>query len=525
MEIDLNRLPLQTNPIHAQVCIVGAGIAGIALAWRLAHLGIDVALLEAGGRALTGPDQSSLAAAQLTGHPHLGTTQGRFRVFGGSSLAWGGQLLPLPHDAGWPVSEQELTPYTQQAERLLGVDDLPYDAPAFFPAAHLRQPALLHLPGWRATLSKWTPFARRNLATTVGPALSDPALLAGGRVRVYLHAAVTELLPSASGQRIDSLLARDSASRSVRFTADQFVVAAGTVESSRLLLASRSVLPAGIGNAHGQVGRNFHDHLTLPIAHCTGPARESLLHNLRPWVMRRHGHTTLHSAKLEHPSGHSIQAHLTLEDPEDSALAALRARWNARQRGVDAPNVRLLQLPAAAREIVHLAWSAAVECRRYVPATTRAALVLNAAQPTPTRSRISLSDAVDAAGMPQAIVDWRIEPEELAALRSFSVSLRAALEAALDDRAGLHWVPELFAADGPLPDLRDARHAMGGLCMGTDPATSVVDPALAVHGMENLSVASAAVFPNGAPAMPALPLLALTLRLADRLAVGLEGRP
>jgi choline dehydrogenase-like flavoprotein len=119
--------------------------------------------------------------------------------------------------------------------------------------------------------------------------------------------------------------------------------------------------------------------------------------------------------------------------------------------------------------------------------------------------------------MPQAIVDWRIEPEELAALRSFSTSLRAALEDTLDVRAGLHWVPELFAADGPLPGLLDARHAMGGLCMGFDPATSVVDPALAVHGMENLAVASAAVFPNGAAAMPALPLLALTLRLAGRL--------
>jgi choline dehydrogenase-like flavoprotein len=38
-----------------------------------------------------------------------------------------------------------------------------------------------------------------------------------------------------------------------------------------------------------------------------------------------------------------------------------------------------------------------------------------------------------------------------------------------------------------------------------------------VHGLRNLFIASAAVFPDGSPQLPTLPLMALTLRLAQHL--------
>jgi choline dehydrogenase-like flavoprotein len=53
--------------------------------------------------------------------------------------------------------------------------------------------------------------------------------------------------------------------------------------------------------------------------------------------------------------------------------------------------------------------------------------------------------------------------------------------------------------------------------MGTDSRTSVVDRDLRVHGLRNLFIASAAVFPDGSPQLPTLPLMALTLRLAHHL--------
>ena len=78
-------------------------------------------------------------------------------------------------------------------------------------------------------------------------------------------------------------MVRTPAGKRVRFEADEVVLAAGTVETSRLMLAS------GVGNANDQVGRNFHDHVTVAAATLTGAARARVVSELRPWVFFREG--------------------------------------------------------------------------------------------------------------------------------------------------------------------------------------------------------------------------------------------
>ena len=88
---------------------------------------------------------------------------------------------------------------------------------------------------------------------------------------------------------------------------------------------------------------------------------------------------------------------------------------------------------------------------------------------------------------------------------------------------GVEWAPGMLDG-GTMEGLEDARHAMGGACMGGDPRTSVVDAGMRVHGVGNLSIASAAVFPDGSAQLPTLTMMALTLRLAGRLEARLAGR-
>jgi choline dehydrogenase-like flavoprotein len=514
MEIDLQDLDVSGGPLHAQVCIIGAGIAGLVLAQRLCQQGISVALLEAGGLSLNEVRQNVAPAVVLKGRPHRGTSEGRFHVFGGSSLRWGGQLLPMTIklSAAWPVTSEELAPYISEAEQILGVNDLPYRGEDFFTDMEQKAPALLDaLPGMDVVLSKWVPFTRRNLAETLGRRMR-----ADKHVTVYLKAQVTELLPDASGTRIQAVLAHNPGGQSFRFEAEQFVIAAGTVETARLLLVSRSVSPDGVGNAHGQVGRNFHDHLTLPIATAAGEARNRLLQDLRPWVVGG----TLHSVKFAADADLSarlglnpVLVHLAMDEPEDSAMGLVRHMLLSRQLG--SPRIGgVSRFFRAVVEAVRLAWSAKVGGRRFVSKNARVRLYLNATQDSPSISRIALSGQTDAYGMPEAEVEWQITQNELETLRKFATYLKEQLGAALD---GMQWSKELD--EGSVPKgLDDARHAMGGACMGEDPRSSVVGADLSVHGVANLSIASAAVFPDGSPQLPTLPLLALTLRLADRLA-------
>jgi choline dehydrogenase-like flavoprotein len=511
MEIDLAQLDsvsrMSGDSLYAPVCIIGAGIAGLTLAHKLIQLGHEVLVLESGAQ-----KPQFFGAVEQTGHVHPGTSEPRLRTLGGTSLSWGGQLLPLPPESRWPISAEVLHPFSAEAEDLLAVDTLPCDAPQFFAA--LRQPTPRLLAGLSevdCVVSKFAPFFQRNLSHSLGRELRSHA-----RARVVQNAHATELKLTPAADSIRAVVVRTPEGRTVPVHADQFIVAAGTIESVRLLLASRSVRPKGVGNEEDQLGRNFHDHLTVTAATLREPARSFFLAQLRPWI---HG-STVHSLKLC-ASGElrrqrrmtDVMAHMTLHEPEDSGIGAIRGMLRARQQQRASTRARMLrQLPAAVADAARLTLSARAKHRRYVSSRAAVELRLNAAQRTPSSSRITLSNEL------QPVLDWRIDAAELATLRLFARHLRSQLA-----NDGMEWNPSLIEDDlsAPIPALDDARHAMGGACMGTDPAASVVNADLRVHGVRNLFVASAAVFPDGSPQLPTLPLMALALRLAQHLHDGI----
>ena len=122
----------ETTPsgLTADVCIVGAGAAGITLAVEFARKGKRVLLLEGGG-ALREDSSQSLYDSEIAGLAHRGIHTGRIRVKGGTTVRWGGQILELEaHDftqhpgipgSGWPFPKTELTPFYERALALEGL--------------------------------------------------------------------------------------------------------------------------------------------------------------------------------------------------------------------------------------------------------------------------------------------------------------------------------------------------------------------------------------------------------------------
>jgi choline dehydrogenase-like flavoprotein len=249
-----------------------------------------------------------------------------------------------------------------------------------------------------------------------------------------------------------------------------------------------------------------------------------VVNELRPWVFGG----TLHSAKLEASRAlcerlelNPILAHIAIVEPEGSGIAVVRELLTALQRGElgNALTTHAMKIPGAVVEGARLMLEAKLRHRRFVSDGAVLKLQFNVAQDAPSSSRITLGEETDAYGLPQVVVDWRVTEHELDSLRGYAKYLKGQFEAA--GLLGVEWLPELFVEDAPLPGLDDARHAMGGACMGVDPRTSVVDAEMRVHGVENFSVAGAATFPDGSPQLPTLTMTALALRLAGRLARGL----
>ncbi|QNI36783.1 GMC oxidoreductase [Edaphobacter albus] len=518
MHIDLEQTSAPNN-LHSTICIIGAGIAGLVLAKRLAHQGIDVCLLEAGGLK---PEERSQALYRAHIAPgaqeHHGVNTGRFRTFGGTSTRWGGQLLPFTPDIfspgpglpnlAWPIPERELTPYYDEIQQLLGVDSLPYTSEL---SQALGAPPLPPSENIRVRFSKWIPFQRRNLGQTLGvEALSHP------KITVITHAntASLEVDPTAPSRIVRARVLTYSG-RELSFTADRFIVACGTIESSRLLLCSPSV-----PNPYDLIGRYFHDHVVCHAAQFRSPTRERVARFIGPFFVDG----TMHTCKLEASDQLrererllSVMSHVAVVEPEDSGPAAIRnLMWSLQQgRLREALTRNLVPMMRGLGEVAHLAWS--LKFRRRRPISKRAILYLNidVEQNPDPNNRITLHPTErDALGLPITVVDWRIGEAEKRTVLAYARIIREYLTAnGLDP---VDWAPEW--AEGNTPPLVDTIHAMGGLRMGDDPATSVVDRNLRLHQLENLYVASCAVFPAGSSSNPTFTMVALAMRLADRIA-------
>jgi choline dehydrogenase-like flavoprotein len=507
MHVDLDRAEAGQR-FGARFCVVGGGIAGLLVATRLAERGAEVLLLEAGG--LEPEERSqSLYGAEMGGARHAGTTEGRFRTFGGSSTRWGGQLLPYMADifeppkgvpsVRWPISEQEVAPFYDELQRMLGVDLLPFDERLL---GALKRPAVEFSTGVTLRFSKWIPFAKRNLARTLGQ-----AVLAHPKITVVSHANVAELLGDGGGTIVAARVL-DYAGREFRCEAVEFVVATGTIESSRLLLSS-----ADVPNAQGQMGRYFHDHISWQAAEFEAPERERILKQLGPFFVDG----TLHTCKLEasselraHENLLAVMAHVTIEEPEDSGAAAARNLLGSVQRGQmrEALGKNLLPMIRGSGDVLRLFLDARFKQRRAVSKRATVRLNIDLEQPGSFENCIRLSDEKDALGLRKAIVDWRVGDREYDASARFAKLMRVELE-----RLGI--APRKW---NEAPVFTDTFHAMGGLRMGDDARESVVDRDLRVHDVSNLYVASCAVYPSGGSSNPTFTLMALALRLAERLA-------
>jgi choline dehydrogenase-like flavoprotein len=508
VHVDLDQEISQLS-FHSTVCIVGGGIAGLILAKKLADGGVAVHVLEAGG--LEQEDRSqALYEAQMASTRHSGTFEGRFRTFGGSSTRWGAQLLPYTADVfqpppgssaqPWPITEQDVAPYYDELLQLMQAGTLPFGPELLQSLGHPLAPFTEKVA---VRYSKWAPFARRNLAGTVGRACIEH-----DRVTVFTHANVASLL--GSEQQMRSARVVNYTGTEFSFTADIFVVAAGTVESSRLLLCSPEVMAK-----NDLIGRYFHDHVSFHAAEVSPADRGPIFAKLGPFFVDGVLLTPKieASAALMNEAGLlSVMAHFPIAEPEGSGIAAVRNVLVAIQRRTRPPLSAVLGVVSGLGDVARLVWATRIHKRRAV--TKRAAVWLNIdmEQPAVRENRILLSEETDSLGIPKAIVDWRVTPAEGETAIRFARVLQDEFA-----RAGFHvdWLPGLL--EGTPPTFADTYHAMGGLRMGNDPAASMVDGNLKAHSVQNLYVASCAVYPSGGSSNPTFTLMALAMRLAEHL--------
>jgi choline dehydrogenase-like flavoprotein len=535
--------------VEADLCIVGAGAAGIAIARTFIGTPVSVCLIEGGG--LAGEEKSqALYQGDSIGSVSFDAGNSRMRVFGGSCTLWGGGCIPLstqdmgqrewvPH-SGWPLSFHELEPYYARARSYCRIDSHDFEDGSFI-----------------------GPLARAPLAFEAGKLVNQifarsPILFGQAyrselgqapNITVLLHANLMELEASADGSTVRQARIGSLGGRKGVVRARHYVLASGGIENARLLLLSNSAVAHGLGNERDLVGRYFMDHpsgrigtvvtdtpdrLTRPYDRNLGkgPAPAFPEIGLSNEFQRAHRLLSgrVHPFAVEGTVPKGIKAlrefRAALRPPSRDEGSVLEARLCAAMKNGPS-NGDATTLPSEG--FGTLTWRLGLGAGDIAKAAVKKLIGKSSVKsnhveligyfeqaPNP-ESRVTLSHEVDALGLRKVCVDWRLTPLDRHTYRTAATLFGDELARACGGKFQLD--PWLAGDDNAAPEVHGTAHHLGTTRMSDDPHKGVVDRQCRVHGVDNLHIAGSSVFPTGGWAFPTFTIVALSLRLAEQLRV------
>ena len=255
---------LQNSDRSSDVVIVGGGAAGLTLAHALGATGKQVLLLEAGGDKKTSASQEFYRGELTDAVAHPPIHNYRVRAIGGTSTIWGGRAIPFDAidferrdwvpDSGWPIGREELSGFYAMAMEAAEAGKLEFCPERALPGAQKELAPGLDGDFVQTTVerfSKPTNFWQRY----------GTDLTRSERVRIVKDAPVVHIQLAEDGNSVDWLEIAAPDGRRTKVRGLSYVLALGGLETTRLLLASNDVLPAGVGNHSDHLGRNYMSHL------------------------------------------------------------------------------------------------------------------------------------------------------------------------------------------------------------------------------------------------------------------------
>ena len=507
--------------LECRICVIGGGIAGLIAASRLSASGFRVIVLESGGRKPL--DRfDAFNAIEQTGETYQNDIVGRVRALGGTSNTWGGRIMPLaPHDMeprdylglnGWPIERAELDRFVPDIERLFRLDHSSYEE---LPASPLRRDDPLsggrqHMtPRW----SKWPTFRRRNVAY-----LLQDMIAIRRNPEVWLNATACDLLVDGAAGRLAGVEARSLNGGRLTVFAERFLLAAGTLETTKLLLQLDEVTEGRAFSGCDALGRYFNDQLKIEAGRILpiDSRRTNLAFGYHIGGSTRRG-LHLETAAAAQREDQAASGYITVR----AEFPPLSIHHYVRNLGKSAQARRFLDLvpkPEMAKDLRSLApalyWRVRHKQMYFSPlidlfVDARIEQVPNA------RSRLTLSKRRDELGAPMLQMEWRKSALDGHTLRSVLLRARRFWRSTgLDVASPVKWSADPDRAD-LIDETVDTRHPAGTARMGADPRASVVNPRLACHAVPNVFVASAAVFPSSGSANPTLTIMQIACRAAE----------
>ena len=543
----------------ADVVVIGAGPAGIVVALEMARSGSEVLLIESGLRTYSERIQHLADAAEYDHDLHSPMSIATRRQVGGTSAIWGGRCVPYDpidfdsrsfiDDAEWPISYEDLLPFYERACTWMSVGRPVFDTAQAPQLARPLVPGFIDGDVRNTTLERW------SLPTNFGREYKDQ-LHDAKNIRLVTGLTCIEIVCMPGTSRVAHLECRTLEGNTTQIRGRRYVLAAGGLESTRLLLASTGPDGTALGNHSDHLGRWYMSHLEGVISnvHFTTPPHQTLfgferdidgvyvrrrlsfsrefqharqLPNIVAWLANRE------PADPSHKSGVLSFVYLMLSSPlgkyvaTDAQRRSLRGEkipgspyGEAEQGPVSAHIKNILRQPIATVRFIFSFGIGRFLSRRRTPgffvySRENVYPLQYHGEHRPHRdSRVTLADERDELGMPKLRIDIRFSEEDvngvIAAHECWDEYLRRTkcghIEYLHDDLGGA-----ILSRSG------GGFHQIGTTRMAANPDDGVVDAHLAVHGVDNLSVVSSSTFVTSGQANSTLLIVMLAIRLAEHL--------
>jgi len=521
------------------VCVVGAGIVGLSLAIELDRRGLSVLVLESGMASASKKARSLSNAFVESPDAHHPMENAVARSLGGTSSLWGGRCVLLDKidfekrdyipGSGWPVNFEEYAKYVPRASALLGCDDDSF--------IHRDWPQAEDSTIEAHKLERWINETRihryhSEIATTEG-------------ITVLLDATVVGAEITPGDQKIAGVHVAREGRRTTFTGARYFVLALGGVETARLLLNVQAEYPRLSGSGH--LGRNYMGHMSGVIASIQFNDPNSARYfanyeNVRSFGRRRFTITkdcqllnrlpniafwpdNQHFANPVHESGLLSAIALLLRIPIiGGPLLAEALKGPARQQtDLAAHLLNILRdvpgIVGGAAEIVRQR----VIYRRRLPRlfimdrSGTYPLRFHAEQLPNWSNRVRLSEVCDRYGMRRVVIEFKFRDEEMEPIRRAHEILDRSLRQNGIGSVIYHDRDAWYDSVGVPALTADGLHQIGLTRMASNPSEGVVDSDCRIFELQNLFVASSAVFPTSSQAAPTLPAVAMAVRIANHL--------
>jgi choline dehydrogenase-like flavoprotein len=506
MHIDARELP-NNSLIEGDICIVGAGASGIAIALQWINSPYKVILLEGGGFSYEDEIQE-LYKGKNTGQPYYPLKSSRLHYFGGTTGHWGGMCATMDEidftvrdwvpNSGWPIKWADLQPFYNRAQPILELGPYEYGL-AYWKK---QDENLVSLPlDETVVYNKMWQFSP---PTRFGKKYRD-SIVNASNFTLYTYANVVDIKAFNHLKAVQEMVVKNLAGKTHTVRARFFILACNGIQNPRLLLASNSQFPMGLGNENDNVGRYFMEHLEIKSAELwlsqsqrmhlyelTGKPRAELA--ITPAAQKEfrllNGTASLSPLNFAKDLKPAIET-WSLEDPRESERQLHKANEQKR-------STKIIKRLASD---VYASYQLFTRMEQY---------------PNPD-SRVTLETEKDALGVPRAQLHWKLSEMEKRSLRKIYEIIGQ--QVGLHDAGRVRLMEYLRdEKDSSWPDFTGGGwHHMGCTRMHDDPKKGVVDPNCRVFSMENLFIAGDSCFTTGGAVNPTLTIVALSLRLSDHV--------